>query len=225
MKQEKGKEQMEPLFSLQNLTYRYDGGATIFQQFSFSIFPGETVLLTGPNGVGKTTLLHIISGLLDKGELHYQAFYKGNPIQLSDMRAHLSYATSETVMFSKLTGYENIECFRLLWKLDRQYVHKAEELCRLLEMEEMLALPVDQYSLGTRQKLHIAISLARPVELYLMDEPFNSLDMASRDRLAEWIQRDRQAAYLIASHVHQERFLDSRIVSLARPSGGNETEK
>ncbi|KPC98857.1 putative phosphonates utilization ATP-binding protein PhnK [Geobacillus sp. BCO2] len=67
---------MEPLFTLQNLTYRYDGGATIFQQFSFSIFPGETVLLTGPNGVGKTTLLHIISGLLDKGELHYQPFIK-----------------------------------------------------------------------------------------------------------------------------------------------------
>ncbi|MEB3751442.1 ABC transporter ATP-binding protein [Geobacillus sp. FSL W8-0032] len=216
---------MDPLFSLQNLTYRYDGGTTIFQQFSFSIFPGEKVLLTGPNGVGKTTLLHIISGLLTKGELHYEAFYKGRPIQLSDMRAHLSYVTSETVMFSKLTGYENIECFRLLWKLDRQYTHKAKELCRLLKMEEMLALPVDQYSLGTRQKLHVAISLARPVELYLMDEPFNSLDMVSRDRLTEWIQQDHEAAYLIASHVHQERFPDSRIVSLTRPSGGSETEK
>ncbi|MGG3004963.1 ABC transporter ATP-binding protein [Geobacillus stearothermophilus] len=216
---------MEPLFSLQNLTYRYDGGATIFQQFSFSIFSGETVLFTGPNGVGKTTLLHIISGLLDKGELHYQAFYKGNPIQLPDMRAHLSYVTSETVMFSKLTGYENIECFRLLWKLDQQYVRKANELCSLLGMEEMLPLPVDQYSLGTKQKLHIAIALARPVELYLMDEPFNSLDRLSRDRLAEWIQGDRQHAYLIASHVHQERFPGSRIISLTRPNNEDKIEK
>lgn len=208
----------EPLFSLQNLTYSYDGKTLIFDQFSFDVLKGETIFLTGPNGIGKTTLLQIIAGLLSNGHLTYRAYYKGNPIQLVAIRRYISYVTAEPPLFSKLTGYENIECFRLLWRLDRAYYQKVEAICHTLGMADWLALPVDQYSLGTLQKLHIAIALGRPVELYLMDEPFNSLDVTTRDILAEWIQTEnRGASYIIASHVYQDKFPSARVLTLARP--------
>lgn len=213
------------LFSVNQLNFGY-GPTPLFVDADISIRKNETVRLIGANGSGKTTLLKILAGSLDQG-VRYDATWCGKVLNsITDVRQCVSFAVDTPPLFQELSCRENIHVMQLLWGLTTGYVNEVERLCMSMEMDtNMWEQPAKSCSLGTQHKLFLAVVLARPASLYLLDEPFNTLDRESRDVVTQRITHDRDHAYLIVSHLAQaglefDRTIDIR--DLAGRQGGHE---
>ena len=205
-----GKELME----ITGLSYSYDGKTKIFEDLDVKLYECETVRLCGKNGVGKSTLLKIMTGLIEDKNLTYHVTYKGSDTSFLKLRDRISFILDTPELFQRLTGLENIQIYALLWKNNCGYRERVQELCRKFELEKFLKYPVEEYSLGMQHKLFLALMLARKVDIYLMDEPFNALDVASRDILIEYINSYKESSFLIVSHLEQENLMFSRVMDL-----------
>ncbi len=163
---------------------------------------GEVVCLLGANGAGKTTTINLFLGFLepDGGA----AFVDGLEVAKSpfEARRKLAYLPESVALYPKLTGLENLAFFDKLSGRNRP----AAELSGLLadaglptEAHRRLA---STYSKGMRQKVGIAISMAREARALLLDEPMSGLDPSAANSLGQLIVRlrDEGCAVLMATH-------------------------
>ena len=150
-----------------------------FRSLSFCVKPGEVLLLTGKNGSGKTTLLKIISGLLipDKGEVLL------NGLSPAAARKEIGYLGSEErALYLKLTGRQNIEFFAELYGIDNKTIwDRTEKLTQRLNMNSFIDLPVEDCSLGMKQRISIAKTLIHHPDICSFDEPLKGLDKAAKE--------------------------------------------
>ncbi|MBE3557350.1 MAG: ATP-binding cassette domain-containing protein [Firmicutes bacterium] len=203
------------LLRIQHLTFGYEPNKPLFVDRALDIYPGERIQVAGPNGVGKTTLLKILSGMMRESELSYQASWKGQRTTLSQLRREIAFVLDEPQLFLELSGFENIEVFRLLWGCDAIYSETARSFCQRLGLDEkLLQEPVKNDSLGTQHKLFLTLVISRPASIYLLDEPFNTLDVASRQTLAEWMSSQQQKTFLIVSHLPQPGLAYTRVLDM-----------
>lgn len=189
----------------------------IFENFSLSVDKGESFCIIGPNGCGKTTLLHIISGMepYKEGEIYVD----GRPIQQAKIGfVFQDYSSS---LFPWKTVRENIEYALDCHKMDKS---KADNWIRRLKLTELEKKYPYQLSGGQRQRLAIARALSVEPELLILDEPFSALDFATKLRLEEELREithSTKTTMLIVSHdVEQAVFLADRIGVL----GGSPTQ-
>lgn len=203
---------------IEKLSYSYDGKKKVIEEFDLTLYAGEVVRLYGPNGAGKSTLLKIIAGILSDNNLKYErVFFQNREVNLSEVRRHTAIVLDTPPLFDFLTGKENIEFFYLLWQEKKEYLEKALSLCQAFTIADSLDQPAAEYSRGMKQKLFLAITLARAVPLYLLDEPYNTLDEKSRNALTEWINAMKEATVLLVSHLLPENIrLDREIKMPAR---------
>jgi osmoprotectant transport system ATP-binding protein len=178
---------------------RYAGRAAI-DQLSLEIFRGETLVLLGRSGSGKTTALKLINRLIDPDSgtisLDGNDLQKLDPIQL---RRHIGYAVQQIGLFPHMTVEENIGIVpKLLGWSDERIQERVTELLGII------GLPADEYrkrhplnlSGGQRQRIGVARALAADPPVILMDEPFGALDPLTRQQL--------QNEFLtIASEIHK----------------------
>ncbi|PSR24774.1 MAG: ABC transporter ATP-binding protein [Sulfobacillus thermosulfidooxidans] len=207
------------LLSLNDLNFGY-GKESLFVNADIEIGEGETVRLTGANGTGKTTLLKILSGVIDRG-VQYRVQWRGQSVKsVDEIRQRISFAVDTPQLFEELSCKENIEVMQLLWELDTSYFDAVVDLCANMGMDETLfERPVKSCSLGTQHKLFLAMVLARPADLYLLDEPFNTLDQSSRGFIARRITNDPNHSYLIVSHLAQPGLEFNRTLNILDIAG------
>lgn len=171
----------EPILSCRDLTFRYEG-MPVFSDVSFSVAPGEAVLLMGPSGCGKSTLAYCLSGLYPSyaGELSGEILLEGRP--LSDYEVN-DRARAVSILFQNpddqfcmdrvdheiLFALENINYPGDL----RQYMRELLALVGLEGVEQSLIYTL---SGGTKQKLALATALAAGAKMLILDEPFANLD-------------------------------------------------
>jgi ABC-type multidrug transport system ATPase subunit len=158
----------------------------VLRGISLILNAGECVGIVGKNGSGKTTLLRIISGLL----LHFFGCLKtyGNIIS----------ALIETPTFiNEFTGRENIK-----YLLDKKHQSRAIEMLKSLDVNEYLDKPTRAYSQGMRQKLALSIVFARNADIILLDEPFNSVDIQSSNRIIEILNnyKNQNKGIIVVTH-------------------------
>ncbi len=181
---------------LANLTC-YRGGRLIFADLSFLMNDGEAVMLRGPNGVGKSTLLRVLSGMLDAdGEVVL------NGTALSDDRdaiqEQIAYSGHLDAIKSQLTVAENLTFWAKLF--GDGSVDRAVELFSLSEIWDR---PAHACSAGQKRRLGLARLVVSNRPLWLLDEPTVSLDVETTARFAEIIA-DHCAGggmALIATHI------------------------
>ena len=154
------------------------GQTLVLNDVSLDVQRGEWSTLLGPNGVGKSTLLHCVVGQIAprSGTIRVNGYPLASD-RLNAMRC-LGYASPPESLPGLLTGQQCLEVYAAAKELDC-IDSTVLELAAALKFTPYLHQFVDTYSLGTRQKLSILLALLGNPALLVLDEAFNGLDPAS----------------------------------------------
>ena len=179
---------------IQGLVYKKNWH-TILQDINLTVAPGKIVGLLGENGAGKTTLMRLIAGVA-----------KANQGQISINGATTAATKKQAVSFS--TALDGFPKSTVLKKIVTFYqtvypdfaLDKYQELAAFLKINNQQKL--SELSKGMREKLVIALTLARQTQLYLLDEPFSGIDSMSRKGIIQSIIQWKAptATMLISDH-------------------------
>lgn len=165
------------LLQVRNLSARY-GDHVVLTEVALTLERGEWFCLLGPNGVGKSTLLHCVAGRLPAAAGQVRIEGQSINMQAREAKRVLGYACAPEQLPGLLTGRQCLEVYassKELQSIDADVVSLAERL----RFTDYLDRFVDTYSLGTRQKLCILLALLGDPALVVFDETFNGLDPAS----------------------------------------------
>ncbi len=194
----------EPLIELRNITFAYPGASCpVFQDFSFKLLPGHHLGLIGPNGCGKTTLLHLIMGLLrpQSGSIHIFGVEVKKERDFLQVRQKvgLLFQNPDDQLFCP-TVLEDVAFGPLnQGKSPKEAVTIARETMARLGLNDFEDRITYKLSEGEKKLVALATVLAMQPQLLLLDEPTTALDEATRHRLIHILQ-GLDIAYMIVSH-------------------------
>ena len=205
------------------VSYRI-GGNLVLDNLSFSIEPGETVVLLGRSGSGKTTALKMVNGLLfpSSGEVRVDG-RATTAWDLIALRRGIGYVIQEVGLFPHFTIAQNVGLVPRLegWPTDRIAARSKDLLEQVgLEPERFLARHPRELSGGQRQRVGVARALAADPRLLLFDEPFGALDPVTRLELQDQflaLRNQLQKTSIFVTHdVREALRLGTRIALLDR---------
>ncbi|MCG7543782.1 ABC transporter ATP-binding protein [Pseudoalteromonas sp. MM17-2] len=190
-----------PVIQINNLQKRF-GEYQALQGLSLSVHQGEILALLGPNGAGKTTTINCLLGFLqpDAGEITIAGINPQHDVVTA--RQQLAYIPEQVALYPRLSGLENLAYFSKMASIE-----KTDEAFRTLLSEVKLPShavdkPVATYSKGMRQKVGIAIALAKQAKALILDEPTSGLDPSASHEFSQLIQSlaKQGVATLMATH-------------------------
>jgi len=167
----------------------YDGGVEAVNDLSMEVAQGETVILLGTSGSGKTTTLKMVNRLIEATSgrilINDTDIMAQDPIQL---RRGIGYAIQHIGLFPHMSVAENISVVPKLLKWNKDQVNE-----RVNQLLAMVGLDPDEFrnrfptqlSGGQRQRIGVARALAADPPIILMDEPFGALDPITREQLQD----------------------------------------
>lgn len=187
-----------------NLSKEYDGVYRVLE-LDIRIKEGDIYGFLGPNGAGKSTTMKMLLGLVKPTSGTIEIM--GKPFNEKNRRDILSSVGSlieSPSYYGHLTGRENMEIIRRLLDLPKKNI---EEAVHIVRMENQMEKKVKNYSLGMKQRLGIAMALARFPKLLILDEPTNGLDPAGIEEMRELIKmlpKQYGMTVMISSHILSE---------------------
>ena len=160
----------------------------------------------GRNGAGKTTLIRLVCGLQMKTSGSFELFgVKDSDGDISEARSRIGAVVEAPSVFPEMTAEENLRYqYRLLGMPDCKGI---PELLKLVGLENTGKKKAEDFSLGMRQRLGIAIALCGDQDLLILDEPINGLDPQGIIEVRELIlklNRERKITFIISSHILDE---------------------
>ena len=168
-----------------NLSKEYDGVYRV-QELDIQIKEGDIYGFLGPNGAGKSTTMKMLLGLVKPTSGTIEIMGKPfNEKNRCDILASVGSLIESPSYYGHLTGRENMEIIRRLLDLPKKNI---EEAVHIVRMENQMEKKVKNYSLGMKQRLGIAMALARFPKLLILDEPTNGLDPAGIEEMRELIK-------------------------------------
>ena len=187
-----------------NLSKEYDGVYRV-QELDIRIKEGDIYGFLGPNGAGKSTTMKMLLGLVKPTSGTIEIMGKPfNEKNLRDILASVGSLIESPSYYGHLTGRENMEIIRRLLDLPKKNIEEAGHIVR---MENQMEKKVKNYSLGMKQRLGIAMALARFPKLLILDEPTNGLDPAGIEEMRELIKmlpKQYGMTVMISSHILSE---------------------
>lgn len=180
-----------PAIQFHNVSYRLKSGYELLRNLNLEVQHGETLVLLGRSGSGKTTTLKLINRLLlqSEGDIHVD----GRSVSEWDvirLRRMIGYVIQEVGLFPHFTVARNIGVVPQIegWSPDR-IKSRVQELLQLVGLEPQLASRYPrELSGGQRQRVGVARALAADPSFLLMDEPFGALDPITRAELQREFQ-------------------------------------
>ena len=191
-----------PVLEARALSKRY-GDVEAVAGVDLRVGPSEIYCLLGPNGAGKTTTIHLFLGFIEPtgGSVHVTGLdVASEPLE---SKRRLAYIPEQVMLYRNLSGLENLEYFAALGGRGSL----APE--RLSDILVGAGLPraavrrrVSEYSKGMRQKVGVAIAIAKEADALLLDEPTSGLDPQASNEFSELLAslKDRGVAVLMATH-------------------------
>ncbi|MEM7042953.1 MAG: ATP-binding cassette domain-containing protein, partial [Pseudomonadota bacterium] len=178
------------------------GERIIIGDFSTRIMRGDRVGIIGPNGAGKTTLIRLLTGVLDPDQGQVRLGTNLQVATIDQRRDSLDLAKSPWHTLCP-DGGDQVE-------VQGRFRHIVGYLKDFLFRPEQLRTPIKALSGGERNRLLLAMQLARPANLLVMDEPTNDLDMDTLDLLQEMLAEFDGTLLLVS---HDRDFLDRLVTS------------
>lgn len=191
---------MTEIVTTENLTKRY-GDRPVVEDINLRIPEGVVYGFLGPNGSGKSTTMKMLLSLIrpSSGEVEIM----GQPMTRATRRQLLGQIGSlieSPPGYSHLTAGENMRIVQRLLGLEDRQVHLAVETVHL---QDQMDKKVREYSLGMKQRLGIAMALARQPKLLILDEPTNGLDPAGIEEIRALLKylADDGVTVMVSSHL------------------------
>ncbi|MGA9070344.1 MAG: ATP-binding cassette domain-containing protein [Terracidiphilus sp.] len=203
-----------PVVAFRNVSIGFDG-PMVLDDVSFTVAPGETRVLLGPAGVGKSVLLKLVNGLLRPDEGSITLF--GNEIshmpeeQLFALRTRVGMVFQEGALFDSLTVRDNV-AYQLIQErvADDEINQRVRAALRFVELEETFNLFPASLSGGMRRRVAIARAFIRQPDLLLYDSPTGGLDPVTSTTIIELIVKERDVLHtpsLLVTHRIQDALL------------------
>src|SRR5829696_2005853 len=186
-----------------DLTHQF-AADTVLRQVNLQVSTGTIYGFLGPNGAGKTTTLRLVLGLLRRQAGAIEIF--GQPLHRDRIQIlrRVGSSIESPSLYGHLTARENLEVWRLVFSSRRS---RIDDVLRLVGLGGTGRKRVDQFSLGMKQRLSIAVALLHEPSLLILDEPTNGLDphgiLEIRDLLTR-LNRERGMTVLVSSHILSE---------------------
>lgn len=199
---------------------------------SVAIQPGRTTAIVGPNGAGKSTLLKAALGLIPASS--GQVSFFGGP--LSKCRPRVAYVPQrESVDWDFPVNARDVVAMglyrRIGWCLPVRSIHRrmADEALADVGMADFALRQINQLSGGQQQRVFLARALAQKADLYLMDEPFASVDAATEQAILAVLQRIKSAGRTVVCVHHDletvaEYFDDAILLNMRLVAQGSVAE-
>ena len=189
------------------------GDAPALEPVDLRIEHGERVALIGHNGSGKTTMIRIVTGLLDATE--GTSTICGHATGSIGARAAVSYVADQPTFYDDLSLWEHLEYVARLHG-NAQWQQQAADLLGHLGLYDRADDMPNRFSRGLKQKAALALGFIRPFEVLIVDEPFVGLDSAGKEALLELLAQasDDGATVVVATHELSFVHTVSRIVAL-----------
>ncbi|MFP4055474.1 MAG: ABC transporter ATP-binding protein [Candidatus Brocadiia bacterium] len=195
------------MITFEKVSKTYAGGVQAVRELSLEVQEGETVVLLGTSGSGKTTTLKMVNRLIEPSGgrilIDQTDIMDQNPIEL---RRSIGYAIQHIGLFPHMTIGENIAVVpKLVGWAGEDIAERVDKLLAMvgLEPEQFRDRYPNQLSGGQRQRVGVARSLAADPPIVLMDEPFGALDPITREQLqGEFIELESQIQKTILFVTH-----------------------
>ena len=193
------------ILNVDNISFRYNSHDTL-KNINFQINKGETTVILGPNGVGKTTLLKCMNSMLKPSSGSILVDNK-NIMKMDTMEiaGKMSYVAQKSDS-ARVTAFDAILMGRrphIRWKVRDTDIKKVDASIKRLGIEHLSLKYVDQMSGGELQKVSIARALVQETDIILLDEPTSSLDMKNQAEilgLIRHIVKEHQVAAVMTMH-------------------------
>ncbi len=202
-----------PIFSVQGLSKRY-GSATVVNNLSFDIAPGECLGVIGPNGAGKTTTIRMCLGLTapDAGSISYFAGGPGNavlqmPQDALAIKERLGIVSQFDSLDPDFSCAENLLVFgRYFGMKDAVIKARIPKLLEFAALTHKADAKLSELSGGMKRRLSLARALVNDPQLLLLDEPTTGLDPQARHLMWERLQRlvQQGKSILLTTHFMDE---------------------
>lgn len=202
----------------ENFTKKF-GDLLVLDNITFGIEDGEFLVVVGPTGCGKTTLVKLLAGLLEPtmGNIYING---QNTTQYS-IQENISVVFQEDSLLPWRNVKKNIQIPLEIKKMPKDRVEKkTREMLNLLALEEYEDYMPSQLSRGMRQRVAIARSYISEPSIIIMDEPFGHFDATSREHIEKMIidvwQKTGATILFVTHNIEEAVFLASRIIVLSQ---------
>jgi phospholipid/cholesterol/gamma-HCH transport system ATP-binding protein len=202
-----------PIVEFDHVAVRFDANEVLCS-VSFTVAHGETRIILGPAGVGKSVLMKLANGLLmpDSGEVRVlgRSLNEMNEAELFSMRAHVGMVFQESALFDSINVENNVA-----YRLEEEHVPPAEihervvEALRFVELEKAIAKFPSELSGGMRRRVSIARAIVSRPQLILYDSPTGGLDPITSTTIIELVVKQRDVSHttsLLITHRLQDAF-------------------
>ncbi len=189
------------MIEIKNVNKKYDE-EVLFENFNISFYEGEINVLMGKSGLGKTTLLRMMMGLED---------FQG---EIVNLHVVANAVFQEERLVEDLSAYKNIALgFRN--QVDKEGIISGLED---LGIVDKIHSPCSELSGGMRRRVSVLRAMASPSDIVYMDEPFEGLDRENKDRLINYIMKNRgnRTMIIVLHDINDARALGARIFNIDR---------
>ncbi len=205
------------ILKIKNISKNF-GGIKALDSCSSEIPRGKIISIIGPNGSGKTTLFNVISNLIKKnsGEVHL----RGNEItSLEDFeiaKRGISRTFQEVRLFKNLTIKEHLEIalsendefiLKNLFRKEENREKRIKEILRLAGLNKDLGTFVTELSYGQRKLLSLAMAVAKPHEILMLDEPVAGVNPILREKIKQILKNLNKKGETILIIEHDMNFV------------------
>jgi len=202
-----------PVVEFKDVSIGFDG-KQVLNGISFAVERGETLILLGPAGTGKSVLLKLANGLLGPDSGSIRIF--GREIttmperELYELRAHIGMVFQESALFDSMTVEDNVA-----YRLHEERVPEDEAHARVVEALKFVELEhaIDKFpselSGGMRRRVSIARAIITGPDLILYDSPTGGLDPITSTTIIELVMKQRDVSHttsLVVTHRLQDAF-------------------